>query len=42
MPGERGWLYDTSVTGNGNGGHRYGVELPEEMKVALLEYLKTI
>ena len=41
MPEERGWLYDTSERGNGNGGHRYGTELPEDLKVALVEYLKT-
>ena len=42
MPGDRGWRFDTSELGNGNEGHRYGVDLPEEMKTALVEYLKTI
>src|SRR5690606_28533451 len=37
----RGWLYDTSLPGNGNGGHLYGAALPAEQKRALLEYLKT-
>lgn len=33
--------FDTTAAGNGNGGHVYGVDLPEEDKAALLEYLKT-
>jgi mono/diheme cytochrome c family protein len=33
--------YDTSLAGNGNGGHLYGVGLPESDKRALVEYLKT-
>jgi hypothetical protein len=36
--------YDTSLPGNGNGGHEgklYGTELPSAEKQALLEYLKT-
>jgi hypothetical protein len=33
--------YDTSVEGNGNGGHLYGVELPDSDKQAIVEYLKT-
>jgi hypothetical protein len=36
-----GTLYDTSLPGNGNAGHTYGVDLPRESKRALLEYLKT-
>ena len=41
MPVERGWLYDTSERGNGNRGHRYGVDLMSGQKTALVEYLKT-
>jgi len=37
-----GFRFDTGVAGNGNGGHLYGTELPEEQKAALLEYLKTL
>src|ERR1022692_4823592 len=37
-----GWKNDTSVRGNGNQGHTYGVELPEQDKNALLEYMKTL
>jgi hypothetical protein len=33
--------FDTSVPGNGNGGHLYGVTLPDSDKRALVEYLKT-
>lgn len=36
-----GFRYDTRVPGNGNQGHVYGTDLPEEQKTALLEYLKT-
>ncbi|OJT17954.1 hypothetical protein BO221_43150 [Archangium sp. Cb G35] len=34
--------YDTSLPGNGNGGHLHGVELPADSKLALLEFLKTL
>ncbi len=37
--GER---YDTGVPGNSNAGHRYGTDLPEADKAALLAYLKAI
>jgi hypothetical protein len=37
-----GWRFDTSVRGNGNGGHVYGTDLPSDEKAALLEYLKTL
>ena len=36
--------YDTSIPGNGNGGHEgknYGTELAAEEKDALVEFLKT-
>jgi hypothetical protein len=39
--GRQFFLYDTSVEGNGNGGHIYGVALPEPDKQAIVEYLKT-
>jgi hypothetical protein len=37
-----GARYDTSMTGNGNGGHVYGTRLTDEEHDALLEYLKTL
>jgi hypothetical protein len=37
-----GFRYDTTLRGNGNGGHLYGVDLSPENKRALLEYLKTL
>lgn len=37
-----GVRFDTSLRGNGNGGHLYGTDLPVADKVALLEYLKTL
>jgi len=40
MPADEGWWYDTRVPGNGNGGHRYGIDLPDADKRALVEYLK--
>lgn len=42
--GKRYFRYDTSVPGNGNGGHEgkaYGTDLPDVDKWALIEYLKT-
>ena len=36
--------FDTAVPGNGNAGHEgkaYGTELPDDEKIALVEYLKT-
>jgi hypothetical protein len=36
-----GFRYDTSVRGNGNGGHLYGTDLPPASKRSLIEYLKT-
>ncbi len=44
VPEERGhrhFLYDTALPGNGNGGHRYAIELPPDDKDAIVEYLKT-
>jgi len=43
--GGSGWIFDTSQPGNSNTGHagdRYGTNLTEDQRVALLEYLKTI
>jgi hypothetical protein len=40
-PLEAGFCFDTSLPGNGNGGHLYGVDLTPEEKRALLAYLKT-
>ncbi|MDP8922516.1 MAG: cytochrome c [Chloroflexota bacterium] len=37
-----GWRHDTSVRGNGNGGHVYGTDLTPEEKAALLEFMKTL
>ncbi len=34
--------FDTRVVGNANTGHEYGTDLPEEARLALLEYLKTL
>jgi hypothetical protein len=36
------FLFDTRERGNGNGGHTYGTQLPNEEKEKLLEYLKTL
>jgi mono/diheme cytochrome c family protein len=36
-----GWRFDTTVRGNGNGGHLWGTALPPEEKAVLIEYLKT-
>jgi mono/diheme cytochrome c family protein len=38
----QGVEHDTSLRGNGNGGHTYGTELPVQDREALLEYLKTL
>ena len=37
-----GTVYDTTVPGNGNGGHLYGTNLANDQKQDLLEYLKTL
>ncbi|NEP52617.1 MAG: cytochrome c, partial [Moorea sp. SIO3C2] len=39
---KEGFRYDTSVIANGNQGHLYGTDLPEQDKKALIEYLKTL
>jgi hypothetical protein len=33
--------FDTSLPGNGNGGHVYGITLSDADKAALVEHLKT-
>jgi hypothetical protein len=38
--GRRYFAFDTSVPGNGNGGHLYGTRLPAEDKQAIVEYMK--
>jgi hypothetical protein len=35
-------IYDTTLLGYGNGGHTFAVDLPDDDKRALLEYLKTL
>jgi hypothetical protein len=37
-----GFRFDTSLRGNGNGGHVYGADLSEADKTALIEFLKTL
>jgi mono/diheme cytochrome c family protein len=39
---KQGVEFDTSLRGNGNGGHTYGSELSVQDREALLEYLKTL
>ena len=42
MAHESPFAFDTSLRGNGNGGHTYGRELSVQDREALLEYLKTL
>jgi hypothetical protein len=37
-----GSLYDTTIPGNGNGGHLFGTKLSDEQKRDLIEYMKTL
>lgn len=37
-----GSVYDTTIPGNGNGGHLFGTNLSSDQKQDLLEYLKTL
>jgi mono/diheme cytochrome c family protein len=39
---KNGVLFDTSLRGNGNGGHTYGRDLPPADREAIVEYLKTL
>jgi mono/diheme cytochrome c family protein len=38
----RGNLFETAVKGNGNQGHEYGTSLPNDQRLALIAYLKTL
>ena len=38
----QGFRFDTSIRGNGNGGHVYGTDLDDGDRRALLEFLKTL
>jgi hypothetical protein len=37
-----GFSYDTTIPGNGNGGHLWGTRLTEDQKRDLVEYMKTL
>jgi hypothetical protein len=39
---KQGVLFDTTLRGNGNGGHDYGRDLPVPDREAIVEYLKTL
>jgi hypothetical protein len=39
---QAGSWYDTSIPGNGNGGHLFGTTLPPEQKLDLFEFMKTL
>ena len=36
------FLLDTRLPGNSNAGHEYGINLSDDDRAALLEYLKTL
>ncbi|MEM7585776.1 MAG: hypothetical protein AAF560_20470 [Acidobacteriota bacterium] len=40
--GEGAWVFDSATAGNANTGHEYGVELSDDDKWALVEYMKTL
>jgi hypothetical protein len=40
--GRKFFRYDTSVPGNGNGGHEYGTRLSDQDKLAIVEYMKKL
>jgi hypothetical protein len=40
--GDRQFLFDTTIPGNGNMGHPFGVPLSEDERMAVIEYLKTL
>jgi hypothetical protein len=42
VAGEGTTLIDTTLQGNGNGGHVYGTDMTDADKDALIEYLKTL
>jgi mono/diheme cytochrome c family protein len=37
-----GFLYDTAISGNGNGGHLFGTKLASDQKQDLIEFMKTL
>jgi hypothetical protein len=37
-----GFRFQTHLPGNGNGGHLYGTQLPDDERWALVEYMKTL
>jgi hypothetical protein len=37
-----GFLYDTSIPGNGNEGHLFGTKLASDQKQDLIEFMKTL
>lgn len=39
---ERRKVYDTAQPGRGNGGHRFGDDLTDQERMAVIEYLKTL
>ena len=41
-PGIKYFHYDTTLPGNGNGGHVYGVDLTDEEKDQIVEYMKKL
>lgn len=41
-PDAANWIYDTTQSGNGNGGHLWGTALSPAEKESLLSYLKTL
>jgi mono/diheme cytochrome c family protein len=42
MPSDKGWRYDISQRGNGNGGHDFGTHLSPADKQRLIAFLKTL
>jgi len=40
--GVKFFKYDTSLPGNSNSGHLYGIDLRDEEKDALVEYMKKL
>jgi len=40
--GPGGFVHDTTLPGNGNGGHLFGTDLPADSKLDLIEFLKTL
>jgi len=39
---QAGTWYDTTIPGNGNGGHLFGTKLPLDQKLDLIEFMKTL